>query len=635
MEKEKTPAEKVPDTQGAPEGERAGASKVVLPDDSQATKRRRVLLLCSIIFLVALGGRLLSWHDNRYEARKVQTQVTEGYKHTGRLLQQGGISSFFSRGSNLSDPNHLGHPPGYSILIALVFGAFGESEAALQLIQILADSLACVVVFLIALRLFETKTAIIAGLLVALAPQFTYNSVMLLPDSLSVLPILLAVYFLIRAYRHPRVLTLLIAGAFIGLSCWLRANALLLAPFMAAVIPLLFERKRPRMIYAAALLGGSIIVIAPLTIRNYLVYDHFIPVSLGAGQTLLEGISDYDEDKSLGIPNTDMGLMKWEADTYQRPDYYGTLFNPDGVRRERLRLRQGFAVIRSHPFWFFGVMARRAGAMLRLERVRLISPDPPVTHSLLVAGNAAPEWANAPQDLLANATVESRDVKVSLVPDGAALHIEGDTTKNQLISQPINIQGQTDYLLKLPVKILQGRVLISIEGVKDKHQYASAIVEPEDWKTIAEQPLNSIEIPFVSRNQGEARIVFINAGAAGVRPVLEIGQPELYALGPASFTWTRIPRAIVRLLQKLFVTAVMLPLMIIGLVLLLRARKFFALVLLLVVPAYYLCVQSALHTEYRYVLVIHYFLFILVAFAIYHAATYLWRQRKRFPFLQS
>ena len=41
------------------------------------------------------------------------------------------------------------------------------------------------------------------------------------------------------------------------------------------------------------------------------------------------------------------------------------------------------------------------------------------------------------------------------------------------------------------------------------------------------------------------------------------------------------------------------------------------LAILLVVPCYYFCTQSALHTEYRYVLVIHYFLFVLAAVAIY------------------
>jgi hypothetical protein len=577
--------------------------------------------------------RLLSWHDNRFEARKVQTQVTEGYKHTARLLQQGGIASFFSPSSPLNDPNHLGHPPGYSILMAFVFRLFGESDAALQIIQILADAAAGIVVFLIALSLLNKTTATIAGLLVALAPQFTYNSVLLLPDSLSVLPLLVAVYFLIRAYKRPRLLNFIITGALVGLSCWLRANALLLAPFMAAAMPLLFERGR-RMRPALALVGGSLLVVAPLTIRNYIVYDHFIPVSLGAGQTLLEGIADYDEDKSLGIPNTDMGLMKWESEFYNRPDYYGTLFKPDGVRRERLRLRQGFAVIRSHPIWFFGVMAQRAASMLKLERVRLISADPPVTHSYDVTDETLPAWVSSPQDLLAQGTIESNTVKLSLAPDGSLLNMQGDESRNQLISTPFSIDGQTDYLLKLPIRIEQGRMMISVEASDNNHQYASAIVEPQDWKTTAEQPLSIIELPFVSGSKSQARIVFLNAGAKGLTPVLQIGEPQLYALGPASFTWTRVPRAGFRLIQKLFITALMLPLAIIGLVLLIRTRKLTTLVLLLVVPAYYLCVQSALHTEYRYVLIIHYLLFVLVAVALYQAGSYLRGWLQKIPLLQ-
>ncbi len=595
---------------------------------------RRVLLSCVVIFLVATGSRLLSWQDNRFEARKVQTAVTEGYKHTGRLLQQGGISSFFSRNSPLSDPNHLGHPPGYSILIAAIFSLFGESDASLQIIQILADALAAVVIFLLAFALLNWTIGAIAGLLVALAPQFTYNSVMLLPDSLSVLPILLAIYFLARAYKRPRILTFLITGALVGLSCWLRANALLLAPFMAAGIPLLFERGR-RTRYALALAGGAVLIIAPLTIRNFIVYDHFIPVSLGAGQTLLEGISDYDEERSLGIPNTDMGLMKWEAEFYNRPEYYGTLFNPDGVKRERLRLAQGFAVIRSHPFWFVGVMTRRAVAMLRLERVRLVSIDPPVTHSLVVTDDTPPAWVNSPPELLAGGIVESKSVEASLAPDGQMLDIKGDESKNQLISAPISIGAQTDYVLKLSIRIEQGRVMVNVVGVGNDHQYASVIVEIQDWKTTAEQPLQIIELPFVSGSNGQARIVIANAGAKGVTPVLHIGQAELYALGPASFIWTRIPRASLRLIQKLFVTAVMLPLAVFGLILLIRQReRRSAIIILLVVPAYYLCVQSALHTEYRYVLAIHYFLFVFVAVALYHAGSYLWRGLSRIPFFQ-
>ncbi|HEV7843315.1 MAG TPA: hypothetical protein VGO69_06440, partial [Pyrinomonadaceae bacterium] len=130
MEKEKTSEEVETASAVSPESEPVEESSQS-PQRLAQTGHRRIILIGALIFLVALGCRLLSRHDNRYEARKVQTAVTEGYKHTGRLLQQGGISSFFSANSPLSDPNHLGHPPGYSILIAIVFGAFGESDSAL------------------------------------------------------------------------------------------------------------------------------------------------------------------------------------------------------------------------------------------------------------------------------------------------------------------------------------------------------------------------------------------------------------------------------------------------------------------------------------------------------------------------
>lgn len=597
------------------------------------TSRRRIILLCSLIFLAATVCRLLSWQDNRFEARKVQTMVTEGYKHSARILREGGVSFFFNSSSPLADPNHLGHPPGYPVMIASVFGLFGESDAALQIVQLLADSAGAVVVFLIALSLFNTSTATIAGLLVALAPQFTYNSVMLLPDTLAVLPVLLAVYCLVRATKSPRLVWFVAAGALVGLSCWLRANAMLLAPFMAAATPLLFERGR-RLRYALALVGGSLLVIAPLTIRNAIVYRHFVPVSLGAGQTFLEGIADYD-DGSLGIPNTDMGLMKWEAERYNRPDYYGTLFNPDGVQRDRQRLSEGFAVIRSRPFWFAGVMLRRAGAMLRLERVRLIADDPPVTHSLVVTEGKPAAWVSSTQDLLAQGTVGSNTVVLSPAADASLLNVQGDESRIQFVSPAIHVEGQTDYVLKLPVRIEQGRVMASVVRVGDEHEYASAIIEVQDWKARAEQPLGTIELAFVSRGPGQVRMVLTNAGVRGTPPVLQLGEARLYALGPASFTWTRIPRAALRFIQKLFITAVMLPLSLFGLFLLTRARRRRALVLLLLVPAYYLVIQSALHTEYRYVLAIHHFLFILAALTLYRAGVSLWKLAQKIPLRQS
>jgi 4-amino-4-deoxy-L-arabinose transferase-like glycosyltransferase len=422
----------------------------------------RILILV-LIFSTALGIRMLNWREGRDEVSKVQTGVVFDYKHLAALIRDNGLASLYDAASSTSDPDLLGHPPGYPILLSLIYRAAPESDTATQIVQMVIDSLSAAVICLIAFELFPTGVAVIAGLMAALAPQFSWNAIILLPDSLTALPILLAAYLITLTCRRSnpyRLLLILGAGVLIGVSCWLRANALLLAPFMAVLFPIIFKRGQ-RLRPALVLVGGAFLVIGPLTIRNALVFGKFIPVSLGAGQTLVEGIADYSKDGSFGLPQTDMELICGEAETYNRPEYARSLFTPDGVARDRARLARGFAVIRAHPFWFASVMICRAASMLRLERTPLRLAT---THS--AASGHLIQW-----------------------------------------------------------------LLLGI--------------------------------------------------------------------------------------QKLFITAIFLPLVLVGIGILVYTRQFQSLANLLVVPCYYFCTQSALHTEYRYVLVIHYFLFVLAALGLY------------------
>ncbi|MDT7605365.1 MAG: Dolichyl-phosphate-mannose-protein mannosyltransferase, partial [Acidobacteriota bacterium] len=337
---------------------------------------------CLAVFIVACGVRLLTWHETRAEVGKVQTVVTAGYKRDARFLLEGGISSLFSRMSPLATPDSLGHPPGYPVLLALIFKLRGgESDLRVQLFQIFCDALACVLLCLIVAELLSVSTALVAGLLAAVSPQLAWNSVLLLPDSLAALPILCAVYLIARATSHARAKTrppfasMFLAGALIGVSCWLRANALLLAPLVAVFIFFTFftEARARRLRLAASLVAGAVVVVGVLTVRNAVVFRAFVPVSLGAGQTLLEGIGDYDPDARFGIPATDIEIMRQEARAASRPDYNETLLGADGIARERQRLARGLRVIGAHPVWFASVMLRRAASMLRMERARRVS----------------------------------------------------------------------------------------------------------------------------------------------------------------------------------------------------------------------------------------------------------------------
>jgi hypothetical protein len=512
----------------------------------------------------------------------------------------------------VSDLDDMAHPPGYSILLAGIFKTFGESDTAIEFVQMLCDSLAAVFVFLIGGELISLGIAVWAGILAALSPQFAYYSVLLLPDSLAVLPILVAVYFLIRAVKHPRLLSFALAGIFIGLSCWLRANALLLAPILACLVPLLLARGR-RLRYSLALVFGAAILIAPITIKNAIVFHRFIPLSLGAGQKLLEGIAEYDQGR-FGIPKTDLGIMRQEAAMYQQPNYAMVLFGPDGIERDRLRVRRGLSVISAHPVWYGGVMFRRAVSFFKLARVPITNAEAPVSHALDVA-NTAPAWTNSPSELIAKTGFVSSAAKVTLSTDTQKLRIESDATKYgvQILSTPIAVEQRHDYLLRLPLKLEDGRVIVRVTDAAQSKELTATDVDLNEGLGSLDQPVNNLALPFVSGNESQVCVSFGNNAPVSARSVSEIGRLELFDLGPSSQAWMRYVRFPIRTLQKFFVTAAVLPCIILGILALLWTRNLRPLILLLLVPAYYVVFQSALHTERRYVIAIHYFTLILAA----------------------
>jgi hypothetical protein len=585
---------------------------------AERPSRQKLALICLLIFFIAAGVRLLQWQNNRLTIDHTMWRLTERYQEEAQLLLNGEFAAFVRGSTTEPDPGILMHTPGYPLLIAVIYRISGNSDTAVRLFQILIDAGAALLLFLMTVELLPSAVAIIAGLLAAFSPQLAYSSLLLLPDSLSGFPILLAIYLIIRASKRPRILTVMVAGAAIGLSCWLRANALLLAPFLCLLMFVLFERAR-RWRYAAALGGAALLVIAPITIRNAIVFRSFIPLSLGAGQNLVAGIADYDPEKRFGFEAYDDAACRQEAELYNRPDYAADLYRPDGIQRERARIGRVVAVIRSNKLWFLGIMLRRATLMLAYEQVPIVSVEPSVTNSLEVTNETELAWASSPAELIAGHAF-SGPAQLSLMENNQALRIMGDDSSDgkQFTSALIDVKRKSDYLLRLPVRIEQGRMVIRVENGQTGATLASATI-PDSLEPDApmKDSLTVIQLPFVNTGADQVRIVLANAQAQPTPSLIHIGGLEMFRLGAASYLWTRYPRALVKIVQKFFKTNWMLPLMLSGIVFLSLARRGRVLAIALVVPAYYLCVHSPLHIEPRYVLVMHYFFSILIATALY------------------
>ena len=201
-----------------------------------------------------------------------------------------------------------------------------------------------------------------------------------------------------------------------------------------------------------------------------------------------------------------------------------------------------------------------------------------------------------------------------------ALRLETDDNPNatQLVTKPIALRRNFDYVLTVPVRIQQGRLSITVKRVGQPQILASAAL-PDSLERVpyTNAFVSTVQMPFVSTSDGDVQIVIANVDSSNPPAIVDIGQVQLNELGPASYLWTRYPRMLVKTVQKLFVTRNFLPLTVLGVILLAVYRRKAALVLILTLPLYYLLSHAPIHFEHRYMLPVYFFWFILAGLALY------------------
>jgi hypothetical protein len=617
----------------------------------------RMAALCAAVFLIALGVRLLHWQDARADIERgdsLLVAVVRSYEREAELMRREGRLLFPASPPVNQDSRMIIHPPGYSMLLyAMRDGdGAGRSHDLMRWLQILTDSASAVIIVLLAAHFFRPVVAALAGLLIAFSPHLAYYSLCLTPESLAVLPMIIAVLLVAHNMKRPRLWAVIIAGVLVGLSCWLRSNALLIALFLAGAVFFTTEGRK-RALHSLALVAAMVITISPITLRNYVAYDRFIPLSLGAGITMAEGIADFDYEDRFGMPISDQEVPYLDAEWHGRPDYAENIWTPDGVERDRERFRRALNVIRREPLWFAGIMLRRAASMLRYNdslpagyryfssRAPLISFEPPFGHAIADQQPADAMWSASPAELIEQGERIAPLAQVTISDEGGRLEIAGDDSLygDQFVSAPVAVEKNCDYLLTVEYAAEQGKTATKVTSpdrgltlssfLISKSEAGRARVKarkaaPDDKQEI----IKIARMPFSSGDRGEVRLVVSNNGAP--RPALALGRAQLMALGPTPHLWTRPLRALARGVERnLYTTGRMVPLVLIGIALLALARRRPALIALLSVPVYYLLLQSAFHTEYRYIIAMHYFLFIMAAITLWMTGSLAGRAARR------
>jgi 4-amino-4-deoxy-L-arabinose transferase-like glycosyltransferase len=180
-------------------------------------------------------------------------------------------------------------PPGYPVFLAAVYAIAGHEAPGIgRLAGAFLGTLSVALTGLIALRLWGARIGMLALGIAAVAPPLVIMSTALISEALFVPVVLGAVATALEARRSKRRFRWVIAtGVLVGVATLTRTNGLiLLLPFALAVAPTRSRRRLGAWAPAAALVLAALLTIAPWTVRNWIEFHAFIPVSDESGYTL-------------------------------------------------------------------------------------------------------------------------------------------------------------------------------------------------------------------------------------------------------------------------------------------------------------------------------------------------------------
>jgi len=203
--------------------------------------------------------------------------------------------------------------PLYSWFLAGLYRLFGRDLLFVRLVQSLLGAGTSVLTYLLTTRVFDRRVGIVAGFVAATYGAFIFYDGSVLMTPLLVVLSLAALFLLVEATRRRHALLMLASGVAFGLAAIGRASALVFVP-VAALWLLLDRRGAPGETGRSAgarrlallLVAGTLIVVAPVTVRNFVASGDFVPITSNGGLNFYIGNSEiatggYEKPEGLDI----------------------------------------------------------------------------------------------------------------------------------------------------------------------------------------------------------------------------------------------------------------------------------------------------------------------------------------------
>jgi 4-amino-4-deoxy-L-arabinose transferase-like glycosyltransferase len=180
----------------------------------------------------------------------------------------------------------------YPHLLAAIYG-LGLGDRTVQVVHCLLHAGAASLAFLVARRLFNLRTAFIAGLCTALHPMLLRYVPDLHTETMLVFASMLTLWCVVRFYDRPSLRNGILLGA-VGMLATLTKGVML--PFLGVFAVVCAVRAYRQsgfslkpLVPILAMIATMAVIVAPWTYRNYQVSGKFVLLTPGSSDAFLRG----------------------------------------------------------------------------------------------------------------------------------------------------------------------------------------------------------------------------------------------------------------------------------------------------------------------------------------------------------
>lgn len=228
------------------------------------------------------------------------------------------------KGFTLDDNHKALRMPLYPLFLAMHRILFGNDLLPVKIMQAILGAISCLFVFLLAKMLLNDIVGKIAGVILAVHPYIAFSTILILTETLAIFLILLEVILIVFAIKKKSLLYICYAGLVGGLVSLLHPGHFLSWILILPAFTLTIKNKVYLNLKLAATLFivFNILPIVPWTLRNYLIFDRFIPLTTSLGYALYDTYApsgkSHISGESVKLSNEVKNMDEIESDIYLR-----------------------------------------------------------------------------------------------------------------------------------------------------------------------------------------------------------------------------------------------------------------------------------------------------------------------------